>query len=172
MLSRVLDSYAIFRLQTWDPQAIAPSKIEQMLGVAWPRQVGAVASGGRADILCTGPTDWLAISTTCEATALALQLPEACEGCTYRATNVSQALACIEIQGPSVRELLLKGCALDLHPSHFPPGRCARTRFAALPVLIHCTQPATFRCIVTSSCRDYLLSWLTDAAEELLGTAA
>ena len=73
------------------------------------------------------------------------------------------------IQGPEVRSLLLKGCALDLHPSQFPPGRCARTRFAALPTILRCTSATNFECIVTSSYRDYLLSWLADAAEEFLG---
>jgi len=171
MRSRVIDSCSITRVQTWDCQASAPSRIERTLDVTWPRQVGIVARSGRADVLCIGPADWLAVSTAADTTALPGQLREACDGSTYRATNVSQALTRIEIVGVAVRDVLLKGCALDLHPSRFPPGRCARTRFAALATVIQCTQPSTFECIVSSSHRDNLLSWLADATEEFVGTA-
>jgi sarcosine oxidase subunit gamma len=171
MRSRVLDPCSFIRVQTWDSQAIVSAEIEQTLGTVWPKQVGAVASS-RADILCIGPTDWLVTSSDPDPTALFQQLDEAFEGTTFRATNVSQALARVELHGSEVRTLLLKGCSLDLDPSHFPPGRCARTRFASLPVILRCTELATFQCIVTSSYRDYLLSWLTDAAEEFLETVA
>lgn len=103
-----------------------------------------------------------------DAKALYQQLEDAFEQSAFRANNVSQVLACIEVQSPEVRALLLKGCALDLHPSRFPPGRCARPRFAALPTVLHCTGPTNFECVVTSSHQDYLLSWLADAAEEVL----
>ena len=168
MRSHLLDPCTLVRVQTWNSRATANQKVETALGAPWPRETGTIASG-RADILCIGPTDWLVTATDPNAKALHHQLEDAFEGSAFRATNVSQALARIEVQGPEVRALLLKGCALDLHPSCFPPGRCARTRFAALPTILRCTGATNFECIVTSSYRDYLLSWLADAAEEFLG---
>lgn len=165
MLKHLVESSISIRVQTWDGEAAVPPKVAQMLGSDWPQETGAVASG-RADILCVGPTDWLVIGTDPDATALLQRLEEAFEGSAFRATNVSQALARIEIAGPEARTLLAKGCALDLHPSRFAPGRCARTRFAGMPVIVHCTQPSTFECIVTLSYAEYFLSWLTDAALE------
>lgn len=171
MRSRVLDPCSFVRVQTWDPQAAAPTKIEQQLGILWPQNVGAIATG-RADILCIGPTDWLVTSPDPEPAALLHQLNTAFEETSFRGTNVSQALVRVELDGPEVRTLLLKGCSLDLHPTRFPPGTCARTRFASLPAILRCTGPNTFECIVTASHRDYLTSWLTDACEEFLETAA
>jgi sarcosine oxidase subunit gamma len=165
MLKRVLDPCGIIRVQTWGSQSAAPSTVEQTLGVAWPQQIGAIASG-RADILCTGPTDWLVVVIESDVSALLKRLDVAFDGSSFRATNVSQALARVEIDGRDARKLLSKGCALDLHPHCFPPGLCARTRFAGMPVIIRCTRYWTFECIVSLSYTDYFLSWLNDAALE------
>jgi len=167
MRSRMLDPCTFIRVQTWNPQATANQKVEIALGTPWPKEPGIIVSG-RADILCIGPTDWLVTAADSDARVLHQQLEDALEGGAFRATNVSQALACIEVQGPETRELLLKGYSLDLHPSRFPPGRCARTRFAVIPTVLRCTGPTDFQCIITSSYQDYLLSWLGDAAEEFL----
>ena len=171
MRRRVLDPCSFVRVQTWNSQPVAPTKIEQQLGTPWPQDVGAIASG-RADILCIGPTDWLVTSRDPDPTALLHQLNAAFEDTPFRATNVSHALVRVELDGSEVRTLLLKGCSLDLHPSRFPPGTCARTRFASLPAILRCTGPHTFECIVTATYRDYLMSWLTDACEEFLETVA
>lgn len=169
MRSHLLDPCSFIRVQTWSFQACVAPQVEFVLGAPWPRETGAISSGGRADILCIGPTDWLVIATDPNSKAVHQQLEAAFEGSTFRATNVSQALARVEVQSPEVRAFLIMGCALDLDPSRFPPGRCARTRFAALPTVLCCTSPTNFECIVTSSYCDYLLSWLADAAEAFPG---
>ena len=167
MRSHLLDPCTFIRVQTWNSYATPNQEVEIALGTSWPRETGRIAIG-RAHVLCIGPTEWLVTATDIDAKALHQQLENAFEGSTFRATNVSQALTRIEVQGTEARALLLKGCALDLHPSRFPPGRCARTRFAALPTVLRCTGPTNFECVVASSYRDYLLSWLADAAEEFL----
>ena len=167
MRSRLLDPCTFIRVQTWNAQSADTRKVEIGLGTPWPRETGTIASG-RADILCIGPTDWLVTATGSDARALHQQLEDAFDGSTFRATDVSQALARIEVHGPEIRALLLKGCALDLRPSQFLPGRCSRTRFAALPTILRCTGPTNFECIVAASYQGYLLSWFADAAEEFL----
>jgi|SRR5579859_3475191 len=165
MLKQLLAPCSIVRVQTWDHDAIAPLGVEGVLGVAWPQKIGTVATG-RAEVICVGPTDWLVITADPDATAWLQGLDAAFKASPFRVTNVSQALARIEIEGPEVRDLLAKGCALDLHPLCFAPGRSARTRFAGMPVIVHCTGLFTFECIVTLSYADYLLSWLADATLE------
>jgi sarcosine oxidase, subunit gamma len=165
MVKTLLDPCSMIRVQTWDSRAVVPSKVEQALGIAWPREVGATACGG-ADIICTGPTDWLMIATDPDGAALRQGLNETFEGSGYTAIDVSQALARIEIEGPEARALLTKGCALNLDAPRFPPGRAARTRFAGMPVTLRCTRPSAFECLVATSYRDYLVAWLTDAATE------
>jgi sarcosine oxidase subunit gamma len=161
----VLDPCSTLRVQTWDAAAPVPQSLETALGTRWPRQAGVVANG-RAEVICVGPTDWLVIAAAPHSTALLQQLNNALEASAFRATDVSQALVRILLEGPAMRTLLAKGCALDLHPSCFPLGRSARTRLAGIPVIVRCTQPTTFECIVTRSYAEYLLLWLDDAAVE------
>jgi sarcosine oxidase subunit gamma len=169
MLKSLLDPCSIIRVQTWDCGASAPPKVEQVVGIPWPQETGAVANG-HADILCTGPSDWWILSSDPDAAALLEKLQNAFDGSAFRATDLSQALARFEIDEPQARVLLVKGCALDLDPPRCPPRRCARTRFAGTPIILRCTQPSTFELILASSYLDYLILWLTDAATEFSRT--
>jgi len=177
MRSCALEPCGIIRVQTWDSNGTGLSKpaclskAEQVLGVTWPERVGATANG-RADILCIGPTDWLVIARGSDITGLLHGLEEAFEESAFRATNVSQALTRFAIEGPDARVLLSKGTALDLDPTCFPPGRCARTRFADLPLILRCTRIAAFELIVASSYHEHLISWLNDANVEFSGASA
>jgi sarcosine oxidase subunit gamma len=167
-----LDPCSIIRVQAWECELPAPSVVEQILDIAWPKATGAVASGDYADILCTGPTDWLIVSSDPDAEPLLERLRKAFERSAYRATNMSSALMRIQIDGSRARALLSKGGGLDVHPQTFSPGRCARTRLAGMPVIVRCTEESTFQCIVAASYADYLDSWLADAALEFSGTFA
>jgi sarcosine oxidase, subunit gamma len=166
MIKSQSNSAFVVRVQTWDGAASVPLEVERTLDLAWPTEVGTVACSSAANILCTGPTDWLVITSDEDPLGFREQLAAAFQGSPFRATDVSQAIARIEIDDSCARDLLAKGCALDLHPSRFPPGHCAKTRFAAMPVVVRCTHANRFECIVTWSYRDYLLSWLEDAALE------
>jgi sarcosine oxidase subunit gamma len=146
-------------------EAVAPTSVEELLGVAWPQKTGAVASG-RVDIVCVGPTDWLVLTADPDAKLWWNRLDALFQGSAFRATHVSQALTRAQVEGPEVRDLLAKGCALDLHPPLFPPGRSARTRFASMPVIVRCVSDSTFELIVTSSYADYLMAWLEDSQVE------
>lgn len=158
-------SCAFVRVQSWDIREAAPARAEQVLGTAWPKTTGSVASG-RADILALGPTDWLVVTPNAEGEPLCAALNEAFQGSSFRATDVSSALARIQVSGPAAQAVLAKACALDLHESVFPTGRSARTRFAGMPVVIRHTAPSSFECTVSLSYRTYLLSWLADASLE------
>ena len=72
----------------------------------------------------------------------------------------------IEISGPRAREVIAKGCPLDLHPRKFEPGRCAQSRLArSLVTLVQVDATPTFELIVRRSFADYLWQWLLDACQ-------
>jgi sarcosine oxidase, subunit gamma len=172
MLKQLFDPCSIVRVQTWDSEAATPSAVDEVLGVTWPKKTGVVVSG-RADVICVGPTDWLVVAADRHAAEWLQRLEGEFHGSsTFRATDMSHALARIQLDGPEVRDLLAKGCSLDLYPPLFPPGRSARTRFAGMPVIVRCEQPSTFECIVSRSYADYLLCWLADASVEFSGSTA
>jgi sarcosine oxidase, subunit gamma len=161
MHSRVLDPCGIVRVQSWNVSASAPSAVDQVVGAVWPRDVGTVARGS-AHVLCVGPTEWLVIAGNGDE--LCRSLGAVLVGSPLRPTNMSHELSRVEFEGPGVREFLLEGCSLDLHPGHFPPGRCARARFAGVPIVLHCCAPSRFEGIVAASQQDYLLAWIAAAS--------
>jgi sarcosine oxidase subunit gamma len=164
----VLGACSIIRIQSWDTEARAPEMLNDVFGVAWPQKIGTVVSA-RVDIFCVGPADWLVLGPNPDAASLLKQLEQAFVESPFCATNVSHALARIEIAGPEVRDFLAKGCSLDLHPPLFSPGRAARTRFAGMPVIVRCVRHSVFELIVTASYADYLMAWAHDAELEFLG---
>lgn len=163
MLNKILGPSGIVRVQSWDVEARAPSSVEDLVGVTWPQRSGAVASG-RVDIICVGPADWLILTAEPDATPWLHHLDVLFQHSTFRATNVSQALSRIQVEGAEVRDLLSNGCALDFHPPLFLPGHSARTRLAGMAVIVRCIRHSSFELMVTSSYANYLMAWLDDAA--------
>jgi sarcosine oxidase subunit gamma len=81
--------------------------------------------------------------------------------------DVSAQRTVIEVARADARDLLLKGCALDLHPRVFGVGRCAQTLLArAQVVLVPRTDEPAYRVFVRASFAEYLAEWLLDAAAE------
>jgi sarcosine oxidase subunit gamma len=74
----------------------------------------------------------------------------------------------MELAGPRAREVLMKGCSIDLHPAVFGPGRCARTALARAQVILLPVDQETYWIFVQSSFAAYLAEWLMDAMSEYL----
>src|SRR5690242_3843264 len=118
MRSRILDPCGIVRVQSWDIAASAPSALDQVVGAAWPRETG-VAASGLVEVLCIGPTEWLVIDGNSDGPRLSARIQAALTGSSLRATDVSQSLVRLGLDGSDVCDLLAKGCSLDLHPDRF-----------------------------------------------------
>jgi sarcosine oxidase subunit gamma len=81
--------------------------------------------------------------------------------------NTTDARTTIRIHGTHARDILMKGCPLDLHPREFGPGQCAQTIVAKADVLIHQRDDVpTYDIYVLCSFARYLWDWLVDAAKE------
>jgi heterotetrameric sarcosine oxidase gamma subunit len=150
---------SIWRLKSWQTPRFAARA--DLTGQILPTNVGTTASGVWR-ILCLGPGEWLftAPTTSTLSTPVVAIHPIAL-------VDLTDGLTGFRLQGPLARELLSKGCGLDLHPRSLPPGRCARTRLAQIPVVIDCLDDSSG--IDLYAARSYgacLKSWLTDAAAE------
>src|SRR5277367_3682104 len=66
MLKRVLDPCCIIRVQTWETEAIAPTAVAEVFGVAWPQKTGAATAGHGAGLLRPSDTEDLGDSSRCD----------------------------------------------------------------------------------------------------------
>lgn len=141
--------------------------IAQVLGVGLPMEPNTSASAKRCTALWLGPDEWLIIVPDgCETETLSA-LTAALSGRHHAVTDVSDGGAVIGLAGARARDVLMKGCSLDLHPRAFAAGQCAQTRLARCHVLLHQIEATpTYDVYTQRSFADYVWRWLEDAARE------
>ena len=121
---------------------------------------------GEDPVYCrVGPDSWLLISARHDGAELADAARTACAKCSCAVTDLSDAHACIVVEGPRALEILVRGCALDF--AAFGDDACARTRFAQLPVMLRRASPDRFELLVDRAVAKHLFDWLQDAAAGL-----
>ena len=141
--------------------------LRQVLGVSVPRTPNTVKQKDGTMILWLGPDEWLIVVPGGRETKLAAKLREALARQHTALTDVSDSRVVIGVMGPHARDLLMKGCSLDLHPRTFAAGRCAQTRLARAHMLLHqLDESPAYDIYVHRSFADYVWRWLEDAAEE------
>jgi sarcosine oxidase subunit gamma len=121
--------------------------------------------------LWLGPDQWLVTCPASEAARLTGSLREALGDVHSAVTEVSDARVALRVAGPSARDVLAKGCSLDLHRRAFPVGGCAQSLLAKASVLIHLLDDGperapSFEVYVGRSFSHYLWMWLEDAGRE------
>jgi heterotetrameric sarcosine oxidase gamma subunit len=87
---------------------------------------------GAGVALCVRPARWLLLAPP--AAAAPAWLGEVSALCAV--LDASSALALYQLTGDGVRELLARGCRLDLSLRTFPPGTAAATIMAQVPVTL------------------------------------
>ena len=151
---------------TPDEEAIAAA-LAEVLGTALPLTPNTVAEAGGHRVLWLGPDEWLVVTEPGAEEALAEALETALAAHHAAVTLVTDSRAVIGLGGPNARDVLAKGCSLDLHPRVFGVGRCAQSHLAKATVLLHQTDEApAYDIYVLRSYADYLWRWLEDAGLE------
>ncbi len=167
--SLVEEPYATM-VDLWvDPTGPGNAAAAEVLGLdALPATPSTVVDGTDAAVVWFGPQEWLVTSTTRDGETLEAQLREAIAEHGGTAVDVSAQRTIVRLRGGHARDVLAKGCSLDLHPKVFGPAAAAQTMLGlAAVVLIPLDDNATdYRIIVRSSFAGYLADWLIDAAED------
>ncbi len=150
-------------LRIWRPDKAVHAALAQQGWPTEPNSVSTLDDDGR--VAWVAPGEWVLLGR--DAAAIVARAAPALDGTHYHLSDLSAASLRISIEGQNARRLIAKGCSLDLHPQVFGPGRCARSVFAQLPVLVLCRAEDIFELQVDVSWRDYLLSWLRQAMQDL-----
>ena len=151
------------RLRASDAALVAAAEAAFALALPLAPNASSAANGRTA--LWLGPDQWLIVAPVGAAPVGA---PELAGDASI--VDVSDLRAVFELAGPHARDVLAKGCAVDLHPRVFQPGDCALSALARIRVALH--QPAAdnaYRIYVERSYAPYLWDWLIDAMREYTG---
>ena len=134
----------------------AEAALEQPL----PAEASAFTSGQHT-IYRLGPDEWLlATALGGEKEAIVL-LEKNLAGQCYSLVDMTGGQVMMRLHGPRAREVLARGCTLDLHPRAFKAGQCAQTTLAKTSMLIALADDApTFDIIVRRSFAEYAARWL------------
>jgi sarcosine oxidase subunit gamma len=162
-----VDPYLTMTDLRFRPGGPATDAVTAALGATPPTQPNTWVRGAAGAVIWLGPDEWLVVSElaapeTREAGLRAAVMPSG-----GAAVDVSGQRVSLTLRGRHVRDILAKGCALDLHRTVFRPGSSAQTTvgLAGVVLLAH-DDPGEFTVLVRQSFASYLADWLIDAAEE------
>ncbi|MER8007006.1 MULTISPECIES: sarcosine oxidase subunit gamma family protein [unclassified Streptomyces] len=153
-----------------DAKGPAADAVTLALGLQLPLEPDTVVRAGELTALWLGPDEWLLVGPPGTQHDLEGRVREAAGEEPVSVTDVSAQRTTLLVAGPHARDLLAHGCALDLHPRVFGPGRCAQTALGRTQVVVVSRDEARagFWVLVRSSFAGYLTDWLLDAATEYM----
>ncbi|OLL76117.1 Sarcosine oxidase gamma subunit [Pseudonocardia sp. Ae168_Ps1] len=150
-----------------DPESRTRAVASALLGAEIPTRPNTWVSTSDGEIVWLGPDEWLVTSRHARPHAGEESLRSVVAEHGGSAVDVSGQRVVLRLRGRLARELLALGCALDLHPSEFPAGRCAQTVVAQTGVILVALGHADdYLLHVRPSFAGHLADRLLDAATE------
>jgi sarcosine oxidase subunit gamma len=138
--------------------------LTRVLGAALPAP-NTWVEGSNAHILWQAFDEWLIVTPDGQQHALADAMRAALAGTHHAVTDVSDLRVALALEGPHARDVLQKGCAVDLHPRVFTPASCVTAALARVRVTLRQTSATPrYEILVERSYAGYLGEWLADAA--------
>ena len=147
--------------------AVGPESAQQ-LGVDLPTVPNTWVPTDVGRAVWLGPDEWLLTSTAEAPEELEARVRAAVVPLGGSAADVSAQRIAVRLTGARVRDVLARGCAIDLHPRAFGRGRSAQTTLGLAGVVLLALSDAgdDYVVLVRSSFAGYLADWLLDAAGE------
>ncbi len=151
--------------------AIKP--VGAVLGLDMPMQVCRMArqGGGEGIVICISPNKWLFL---CDETQIKQHMGKvesvvtANKLGTIAITQVTDQYAFLEVGQANARQLLEKGCSLDLHPDVFKTDHSASTLLAQADIVLWRSGDSDYHLVFDVSLCNYLWHWLEGAAAEFI----
>lgn len=139
-------------------EAALATALKDRLGITLDAAPNCASVARDALALWLGPQRWLIEAKS--AFDLALPAGQAA------VVELDHARCVIRLSGPNARDVMAKGCLLDLHPRAFAAGACAQTNLFHSSALIHAVADDTFDVYVPRSFGRSFWEQLIDAAGE------
>ena len=139
--------------------------IHGAFGLDLPRP-GSSATRDSATVIWIAPETWLILRDGSPSDDLTRDVTTAC-GDAASIVDQTWGKSIIRMSGARARDVLAKGCRIDLHPRVFGPGQSAVTPIAHIhAVLMQVDATPTFDLIVPSTLARDFVEWLRLSAAE------
>ena len=135
----------------------------QIEGLGFPIENSKVESDKETRILWSAPRTWFVIS---KKENIINNIKEKCTDENFAITDISHSRAVIQIKGLQAREILKKGCPLNIN--EFKTNNCAGTVFHGISIVVDLidNNPDTFNLLTLRSFGESFYHHITDAALE------
>ena len=145
-----------------DPAFLAA--VRDVLGADLPVTPRSSTSAGDITVLWLAPDQWLILCA--DACSLRERLAAALVRIHSLAVDVSDMRTIIHVSGSGWREVLMKGCSLDLLSGDYGPGTVRRLRYAEIAALLHIIGDDQADLFVFRSYAHYAWEFLATSARE------
>ena len=140
--------------------------VKAATGCILPSSANQFQSSGERHVIWLSPDEYLLLCEVGKEKALQDTLISMIKANHFAVTNVSDSLCALSLSGTAIRNVLAKGCSLDLHPSKFGAGACAQSIFSHAAVTLVALSSDKFIMICRTSFAPYVHDWLVDASLE------
>lgn len=141
--------------------------VESVVGARLPVTPNTSTFAGTSILTWVGPDEWLIFTADGAEQKMLIALRQALAGMHAAVVDVSDYYTVIRVAGERARDVLAKGCPLDLHPSVFKTGNCAGSLYNKATIrLLQMDDAPTYDIMVRWTFADYLWKHLVKAAEE------
>ena len=129
----------------------------------FPNKNSKVTTNNKTRILWNAPKTWLIISNKENIIDI---IKRKCSDENFAITDISHSRTVIQIKGVQAREVLKKGCPLNI--SEFEINNCAGSVFHGITIVVDCVKdnPDTFNLLTLRSFGESFYYHITDAALE------
>ncbi|MBV8651515.1 MAG: sarcosine oxidase subunit gamma [Alphaproteobacteria bacterium] len=141
--------------------------ITTAVGLTPDAQPNRAVSSGRTTALWVGPGRFLIVEPERADASLEGLLRSALPASQAALVDLGSSRTVLRVSGPRSRDLIAKGCPMDLHVRAFPAGACAQTLLGHVQMLVHAVDDAsTLDIYVARSFGLTVWEFLTESAAE------
>ena len=152
----------IIQLVQYKKSKIQPSTIK-IGDLDLPLESPKVTMNKETRVLWNAPRTWLIISSKKNIVS---SIKDKCDNENFAVTDISHSRAVIQIKGLQAKEVLKKGCPININ--EIQVNSCAGTVFNGITIVVDCVNnnPDTFNLLALRSFGETFYHHITDAALE------
>ena len=152
-----------------DPEnATVLDTIKQATELDLPVTANSSSQNSNTTIYWLGPDEWQITCSLSKVAEITTAIHSALDGIHHSAVDVSDYYTTLQLESRKSAEILSRGTPLDLHPSVFPAGSFAQTRYGHASVLLHkLSDVPVFEIQIRWSYAEYVWDYLDSTIQML-----